>query len=66
MECLNRLGNNALVYPIEIYTFHSSITKIKSSFEKKKKLFDFNFVSSDDISKFTNSLNPTKKTKGAI
>ena len=32
----------------------------------EKQLFDFNFVSSDDISKIINSLDPTKKTSGAI
>ena len=39
--------------------------KIKSSIETTQ-LFDFNFVSSDDISKIINSMDSTKKTSGAI
>ena len=31
-----------------------------------KQLFDFNFVSSDDISKIINSMDSTKNTSGAI
>ena len=50
---------------IRKYENHPSIIKIKSSVETTQ-LFDFNFVSSDDISKIINSLDPTKKTSGAI
>ena len=39
--------------------------KIKSSIETTQ-LLDFNFVSSDDISKIINSMDPAKKTSGAI
>ena len=39
--------------------------KIKSSAEITQ-VFDFNFVSRDDISKIINSLDPTKKISGAI
>ena len=39
--------------------------KIKASIETTQ-LFGFNFVSSDSIYKTINSLDPTKKTSGAI
>ena len=39
--------------------------KIKSSIETTQ-LFDFNFVSSDGISKIINSMDSTKKTSGGI
>ena len=44
---------------------HPNILKIKSVF-KSIRLFDFNFVSSDDISKIVTSLDSTKKTSGVI
>ena len=44
---------------------YPNIFKIKSSV-KTTQLFGFNFVSSDDISKIINSVDPTKKTSGAI
>ena len=44
---------------------HPSIIKIKSPFEITQ-LFDFNIVSSDDISKIINLMDSTKKTIGAI
>ena len=50
---------------IRKYENHSSIIKINSSVETTQ-LFDFNFVSSDDISKIINSMDSTKKTSGAI
>ena len=50
---------------IRKYENHPSIIKIKSSIETTQ-IFDFNFVNSDDISKIINSLDPTKKTIGAI
>ena len=43
---------------------HPSI--LKSVFKEIWLLFDFNFVSSDDISKIISSLDSTKKTSGAI
>ena len=54
-----------LVNAIRKYENHPSIIEIKSSGETTQ-LFDFNFVSSDDISKIINSLDPTKKASGAI
>ena len=50
---------------IRKYENHPSIIKIKSSVETTH-LFDFNFVSSDDISKIINLMDSTKKTSGAI
>ena len=50
---------------IRKYENHPSIIKIKSSGEITQ-VFDFNFVSRDDISKIINSLDPTKKISGAI
>ena len=44
---------------------HHSILKIKSVFTSIR-LFDFNFVSSDGISKIITSLDSTKKTTGVI
>ena len=44
---------------------HPSILKIKSVFASIR-LFDFNFVSNDDISKIISSLDSTKKTSGVI
>ena len=54
-----------LVNAIRKYEMHPSILKIKSVF-KSIKLFNFNFVSSDDISKIITSLDLTKKTSGVI
>ena len=54
-----------VVNVIRKYKKHSSILKIKSVF-KSIRLFDFNFVSSDDISKIVTSLDSTKKTSGVI
>ena len=56
---------NFAIWIARKYENHSSIIKIKSSVETTQ-LFDFNFVSSDDISKIINSMDPTKKTSGAI
>ena len=50
-----------LVNAIRKYEMHPS----KSVF-KSVRLFDFNFVSSDDISKIITSLDLTKKTSGAF
>ena len=57
--------DDPLVNPIRKYENHPSIIKIRSSVETTQ-LFDFNFVSGDDISKIINLLDPTKKTGGAI
>ena len=59
------MSDDSLVNPIQKYENHPSIIKIKSSVEKTQ-LFDFNFVSSDDISKIINSMDSTKNTSGAI
>ena len=48
---------------IRKYENHLSI--IKSSVETTQ-LFDLNFVNCDEICKIINSLDPTKKTSGAI
>ena len=61
----DKSSDDPLVNAIRKYENHPGIIKIKSSVETKQ-LFDFNFVSSDDISKIINSLDPTKKTSGAI
>ena len=61
----DKLSDNPLVNAIRKYENHPSIIKIKSSVETTQ-LFDFNFVSSDDISKIINSMDSTKKTSGAI
>ena len=50
---------------IQKYENHTIKTKIKSSVETTQ-LFDFDFVSSGDISKIINSLDPTRQTGGAI
>ena len=50
---------------IRKYENHLCIIKIKSPVEATQS-FDFNFVSSDDISKIINSMDPTKKASGAI
>ena len=50
---------------IRKYENHPSIIKIKSSVETTT-LFDFDFVSSDDISKIINSMDSIKKMSGAI
>ena len=54
-----------LVNAIRKYEMHPSILKIKSVF-KSIRLFDFNFVSSDDISKIITSLASTKKNSAVI
>ena len=61
----DKLSDDPLANAIRKYENHPSIIKIKSSVETTQ-LFDFNFVSSDDISKIINSLDPTKKTSDAI
>ena len=61
----DKLPDDPLVNAIRKYENHRSIIKIKSSVETTQ-LFDFSFVNSDDISKIINSVNPTKKTSGAI
>ena len=62
---LNKSSDDRLVNAIRKYENHQSIIKIKSSVETTQ-LFDFDFVNSDNISKIINSLDPTKKTSGAI
>ena len=52
-----------LVNAIRNYEMHPSILKIKSVC-KSIRLFHFNFVSSDDISKIITSLDLTKNTNG--
>ena len=47
------------------YEVHHSITKIKSS-PKPSRLFDFNFVTSVEISKIITSLDPKKRTSDVI
>ena len=59
------MSDDPLVNAIRKYENHPSIIKIKSSVETTQ-LFDFKFVSSDDISKIIISLDPTKRTSGAI
>ena len=54
-----------IVNAIRKNEMHPSILKIKSVF-KSIRLFDFNFVSSDDISKIITSFDSTKKTSGVI
>ena len=61
----DKLSDDPLVNAIRKYENHPSIIKIKSPVETTQ-LFDFNFVSSDDISKIINSMDSTKKTSGAI
>ena len=56
---------DSLVNTVRKYQVHPSILKIKSLFQSIT-LFDFNFVSSDDISKTITSLDSTKKTSGVI
>ena len=57
-----KLSDDPLVNAIRKYENHPTIIKIKSSVE----LFDFNFVSSDGISKIINYVDTTKKTSVAI
>ena len=61
----DKLSDYTLVKAIRKYENHPSIIKIKS-FVKTTQLLDFNFASSDDISKIINWMDPTKKTSGAI
>ena len=61
----NILHNDPLVNAIENYKNHLSIIKIKSSFETTE-LFDFNFVSINNISKIINLLDHPKKASSAI
>ena len=60
-----KLSDDPLVNTIRKYENHPSIIKIKSSVETTQ-LFDFNFVTSDDISKIINSMDSNKKTSSAI
>ena len=60
----DKLSDDPLVNAIRKCENHPSIIKIKSSVETTQ-LFDFNFVSSDNISKIINSVHSTKKS-GAI
>ena len=57
----DKLSDDPLVNTIQKYENHPSIIKIKSSVETTQ-LFDFNFVSSDDISKIINLMDSTKIT----
>ena len=52
-------------YAIQKYEEGPNIIKIKSSL-KPRRLFDFNFVTSDNISKIVTSLNPAKKTSDLL
>ena len=61
----DKLSDDPIVNAIRKYENHPSIIKIRS-FVERTQLFDFNFENSDDISKIINSLDPTKKTNGAI
>ena len=61
----DKLSDDPLVNAIRKYENRPCIIKIKSSVEITQ-LFDFNFASSDDISKIINSMDSTKKTNGAI
>ena len=61
----DKLPDDPLVNAIRKYENHPSIIKINSSVETTQ-LFDFHFVSSDDISKIINSMDSTRKTSGAI
>ena len=54
----DKSSDDPRVNAIRKYENYPSIIKIKSSAETTQ-LFDFNFVSSDDISKIINSLDPT-------
>ena len=54
-----------LVNAIRRYGMHHSIHKINSVFTSMR-LFDFNFASSDDMSKIITSLDSTKKSNGVI
>ena len=65
MRISHKLSHDPLVNSIRKYENHPSIIKIKSSVETTQ-LFDFNFVSSDDISKIINSMDSAKKTSGGI
>ena len=56
---------DSLVNAIRNYEMHPGILKIKSVF-KSIRLFNFNFVSSDYISKIITSLYLAKKTSGVI
>ena len=58
------MSDDPLLNAIQKYENYPRIIKIKLSVETTQ-LFDFNFVSSDDISKIINSIDSTKKTSGA-
>ena len=62
---MTKWSDDPTVSDIQKYENHPSITKSKSSVETIQ-LFDLNFVSSDDISKIINLLNPNERTSGAI
>ena len=61
----NLLCKDPLVSAIRKFEMHPSIPKIKSVF-KSIRVFDFNFIGSDGISKIIISLNSTKETGGVI
>ena len=61
----DKLSDDPLVNAIREYENRPSKVKIKSSVETTQ-LFDFNFVNCDGISKIISSMDPTKKTSGAI
>ena len=61
----NLPSKDPLVNAIGKHEIHPSILKTKSVF-KSIRLFDFSFVSSDDISKIITSSDSTKKTRGVI
>ena len=64
-QCSKLPCEDPLVNAIRKYEMHPSILKIKSVFTSMR-LFDFNFVSSDDMSKILSSLDSTKKTSSVI
>ena len=59
------MSDDPLLNAIQKNENYPCIIKIKLSVETTQ-LFDFNFISSDDISKIINSMDLTKKTSGAI
>ena len=64
-QCSNLPCEDPLVNAIGKYQIHSIILKIKSVFTSVR-LFDFSFISSDDISKVITSLDSTKKTSSVF
>ena len=61
----DKLSDDPLVNASWKHENHPSIIKIKSSVARTQ-LFDFTFLSSDDISKTISSMDPTRKKSGVI